>query len=173
MSLVSLASARAAREDAASAGPVRLPSPRRPPTPGDAQAHLIRQLVGFVPVESITFFLATMAAATAEARLWLRWTLFGVVCVFTPFWVEVHYLKRARSRAARAKLPVFELVSGTVAFVAWSTTVPATPWSSVGCFTTRWGLLAALVTAFALAAAAELRDALASRPRGRPRHAVS
>jgi hypothetical protein len=171
MSLVSLAAARAAREDSAAPAlpPTGLPRPRSIPTAAEAQMRVIRQLVGFVPVESITFFLAMLAAATSESQVWLRWVLFGVVCAFTPFWIEIHYLRRARTRAARRKLPLFELVAGLVAFVAWSTTVPASPWSSLGGFTTRWGLLAALVTAFGLAAVAELRAVLAPRPRRRRR----
>jgi len=46
--------------------------------------------------------------------------------------------------------------------------MPNSPWSDVGNFTPRWGLLVALVTAGGLLAVSELREALL---RGRPRRA--
>jgi len=55
--------------------------------------------------------------------------------------------------------------AGLVAFVAWSTSVPGTPWTEIGGFTTRWGLLVALLAAAGLLTVSELREALA---RGRP-----
>ena len=72
------------------------------------------------------------------------------------------------SRRARKKVPLFEMAAGLVAFVAWSTSVPNSPWSEVGNFTPRWGLLVALVTAGGLLTVSELREALL---RGRPRRA--
>lgn len=157
MSLISLASTRALQEDAEAEG---LPRPGRIPSAADAQERVIGQLVAFIPAESVTFFIAALGTATLDARVWVRWLLFGVVCALTPFWVELHYLKKARTRRARRKVPVFEIVAGLIAFVAWSTTVPATPWSSLGGFTTRWGLIVAIGTAFVLVAASEVREAL-------------
>jgi hypothetical protein len=58
--------------------------------------------------------------------------------------------------------------TGVVAFLAWSTTVPGSPWSELGGFTARWGLLVALLTAGAMLTISELREALL---RGRPSRA--
>jgi len=60
------------------------------------------------------------------------------------------------------------MCAGVVAFVAWLTSVPYSPWEQIGGFTTRWGLLIALVTAGALLTVSELREAIL---KGRPRRA--
>jgi fucose 4-O-acetylase-like acetyltransferase len=108
----------------------------------------------------VALFIAVLAAIGVESSIWVRWTLLGVVAALAPLWVEIHYLQKARSRRARKRVPVFEMVAGVVAFAAWSTTVPNSPWNEVGNFTPRWGLLVALVTAGALLTVSELREAL-------------
>jgi hypothetical protein len=163
MSLISLASIRALQEDAVAEGKAR---PGRIPGAVDAQERIVGQLVAFIPAEPVTLFIAALAAVGAESRSWVRWTLLGVVVVLTPVWVEIHYLQKARTRRARRRVPLFEMSAGLIAFVAWSTSVPYTPWSDIGGFTPRWGLLVALLVAGALLSASELREALA---RGHPR----
>jgi len=165
MSLISLASVRALQEDAVAGGLAR---PGRIPDAADAQERIIGQLVAFIPAEPVALFIAVLAAVGTESSAWLRWTLLGVVAGLAPLWVEIHYLQKARSRRARKKVPLFEMVAGVVAFAAWSTTVPNSPWNEVGNFTPRWGLLVALVTAGGLLTVSELREALL---RGRPRRA--
>jgi len=165
MSLISLASVRALQEDAVAKGLAR---PGRIPDAADAQERIIGQLVAFIPAEPVALFIAVLAAVGAESSAWVRWTLLGVVAVLAPLWVEIHYLQKARSRRARKKVPLFEMAAGVVAFVAWSTSVPNSPWSEVGNFTPRWGLLVALVTAGGLLTVSELREALLP---GRPRRA--
>jgi hypothetical protein len=165
MSLISLASVRALQEDAVAQGRAR---PGRIPDAADAQQRIVGQLVAYIPAEPVALFIAVLAAVGPESDSWVRWTLLGVVAVLAPLWVEIHYLQRARSRRARRKLPLFEMVAGVVAFAAWSTSVPDSPWSDIGGFTTRWGLLVALLAAGALVTISELREALL---RGRPRRA--
>src|SRR4051794_11521295 len=167
MSLISLASVRALQEDAAAAGKAR---PGRIPDAADAQERIIGQLVAFIPAEPVTLFIAVLAALGPDASLWVRWTLLGIVSALAPLWVEIHYLQKARSRRARKKLPLFEMGAGIIAFVAWSTSLPGSPWSEIGGFTARWGLLVALLTAGGLLTASELREALL---RGRPRRTVT
>jgi hypothetical protein len=165
MSLISLASVRALQEDAVAAGRAR---PGRIPDAADAQQRIIGQLVAFIPAEPVALFIAVLAAIGGDSDTWVRWTLVGVVAVLAPLWVEIHYLQRARSLRARKKVPVFEMVAGVTAFTAWSTSVPGSPWTDIGNFTPRWGLLVALLTAGALLTVSELREALL---RGRPRRA--
>jgi hypothetical protein len=167
MSLISLASVRALQEDAAAEGHAR---PGRIPGAVDAQERIVGQLVAFIPAEPVTLFIAVLAAVGPEAASWVRWTFLGVVAALAPLWVEIHYLKKVRSRRARRKLPLFEIGAGLVAFVAWSTTVPGSPWSEIGGFTARWGLLVALLTAGAMLTVSELREALI---RDRPRRDLS
>jgi hypothetical protein len=163
MGLISLASVRALQEDAVAEGTRR---PGRIPGAATAQERVIGQLVAFIPAEPVTLFIAVLAAVGTESAFWVRWIVFGVIVVLAPLWIEIHYLQKARSRKARRKVPVFEMCAGVVAFVAWSTSVPYSPWEQIGGFTTRWGLLIALVTAGALLTVSELREALL---KGRPR----
>jgi hypothetical protein len=165
MSLISLASVRALQEDAVAEGRRR---PGRIPGAAGAQERIVGQLVAFIPAEPVTLFIAVLAAVGTESAFWVRWIVFGVVVALAPLWVEIHYLQKARSRKARRKLPLFEMCAGVVAFVAWSTSVPYSPWEQIGGFTTRWGLLIALVTAGALLTVSELREAIL---KGRPRRA--
>jgi len=167
MSLISLASVRALQEDALAEGRAR---PGRIPDATDAQERIVGQLVAFIPAEPVTLFIAVLAAVGPDARSWVRWTLLGVVAALAPLWVQIHYLQKVRSRKARRKLPLFEMGAGVVAFAAWSTTMPGAPWSDIGGFTARWGLLVALLTAGTLLTVSELREALI---RDRPRRGLS
>ena len=163
MSLISLASVRALQEDAVAEWRAR---PGRIPGAADAQERIVGQLVAFIPAEPVTLFIAALGAAGIESRSWVRWTLLGVVALLIPLWVEIHYLKKARSRRARRRVPLFEMGAGLAAFLAWSTSVPQTPWTDIGGFTPRWGLLIALLASGGLLTVSELREALV---RGRPR----
>jgi hypothetical protein len=167
MSLIALASVRALQEDASAEGRAR---PGRVPNALTAQERIVGQLVAFIPAEPVALFIAVLAAVGPASSSWVRWILVGVVAALAPLWVEIHYLQRARSRRARKKVPLFEMTAGVVAFAAWSTTVPDSPWADLGGFTARWGLLVALLTAGGLLTVSELREALA---RGRPRRRAS
>jgi hypothetical protein len=168
MSLIALASVRALQEDASAEGRAR---PGRVPNAITAQERIVGQLVAFIPAEPVTLFIAVLAAVGPSSSTWVRWVLLGVVAALAPLWVEIHYLQRARSRRARRKLPLFEMSAGVLAFAAWSTTLPDSPWSDIGGFTARWGLLVALLTAGTLLTVSELREALL-RGRSRPRRAA-
>ena len=165
MSLISLASVRALQEDAVAEGKAR---PGRIPGAVDAQERIVGQLVAFIPAEPVTLFIATLAAVGGDSRGWVRWTLLGIIAALTPLWVEIHYLQKLRTRRARRRVPVFEMAAGLVAFAAWSTSVPGSPWSDIGGFSARWGLLVALLAAGSLLTVSELREALA---RARPNRA--
>jgi hypothetical protein len=99
--------------------------------------------------------------------------LLAGVAVVTRVRVEIHYLQKTRSRKARRKVPLFEMSAGLAAFAAWSTSVPDSPSTRVGGFTTRWGLVIALVTAGGLPTASELREALAGEEPRRAQAAAS
>ncbi len=157
MSLISLASVRALQEDAVAEGQAR---PGRIPDAVDAQERIVGQLVAFIPAEPVTLFIAVLAAVGPDAASWVRWLLLGIVAALAPLWVEIHYLQKARSRRARRKVPLFEMSAGVVAFAAWSTTLPGSPWSEIGGFNPRWGLLVALLTAGTMLTVSELREAL-------------
>ena len=72
--------------------------------------------------------------------------------------------RKPRSRKApKAGAAVRDERRSLVAFLAWSASVPDKPWTEIGGFTTRWGLVLALAVAGGLLTVSELRDALATR----------
>jgi len=88
MSLISLASVRALQEDAVAEGRAR---PGRVPGAADAQERIVGQLVAFIPAESVTLFIALLAAVGTDAGEWVRWTLLGIVAVRDEVWLpEAH-----------------------------------------------------------------------------------
>lgn len=96
--------------------------------PEGEQKKLRDQLIALVPAEAVGLYVAAIGAA-AEADEWVRWLLFGAVLVLTPTWVTVNYWEE---KGGRTGLPWFELVVGTLAFVAWTTTVPSGTFDDLG-----------------------------------------
>lgn len=146
MSLRSMAVMRAADE----------PSP-----PAGEQKKLRDQLVALIPAEAIVLYVAAVGAA-AEASEWVRWLIFAVVLVLTPAWVLVSYWEL---KGGRTGAPVFELVIGIIAFVAWTTTVPQGTFDDLG-----WpvwaGTIVVAVVSSALALAVRLKAVWAKQSNG-------
>jgi hypothetical protein len=151
MSLTRLAVGRAVTEDAiaaeaeAAAGggsqpgepaqPSPAPSePSQPPaapsvpTPAQAQAGLQSQLLGFVPTDAIAGFVALTAAFSFWDSVWIRVAVLVAVAVTAPFWIVLAYRASAKTAEALQKWPLFQMVVGTAAFIAWSTSVPESVW---------------------------------------------
>lgn len=164
MSIASLAATRARQENAVAE---ERPRPPRVPDAKNAQQRLLGELVQFIPAESLAAAVAVLGAATADSRVWVRAVLLGIVALLVPLWVEIHYLHRTTSSKARREVPLFEMFTSIVAYAAWTTAIPATPWSEISGFTTRWGVLASLVTAALLVPVSELHDELKKRPHRR------
>ncbi len=113
MSLRSMAVMRASDEE-------------RPPE--GEQKRLLDQLITLIPAEAVGLYVAAIGAA-AEADEWVRWLIFAVVLVLVPAWVAVSYWEK---KGGRTSLPWFELSVGTLAFVAWTTTVPLGTFDDLG-----------------------------------------
>lgn len=96
--------------------------------PAGEQKKLRDQLIALVPTAAVGLYVAAIGAA-AEAQEWVRWLIFGAVLAFTPAWVVANYWER---KGGRTGIPVFEVIVGTVAFVAWTTTVPRGTFDDLG-----------------------------------------
>jgi hypothetical protein len=97
---------------------MRASDEERPPE--GEQKKLRDQLIALVPAEAVGLYVAAIGAA-AEAEETVRWLIFVGVLLLTPIWVAVNYWEK---KGGRTKLPWFELTIGTLAFAAWTTTVP-------------------------------------------------
>lgn len=96
--------------------------------PDGEQKKLRDQLIALVPAEAVGLYVAAIGAA-AEANEGVRWAIFGVVLVLTPAWVALNYWEK---KGDHNSLPWFELIVGTLAFVAWTTTVPSGTFDALG-----------------------------------------
>lgn len=99
-----------------------------PDPPAGEQKKLVDQLIALIPAEAVALYVAAIGAA-AEADEWVRWLIFAVVLAFTPVWVTVSYWEK---KGGRTGIPVFEVAIGTVAFLAWTTTVPRGTFDDLG-----------------------------------------
>jgi hypothetical protein len=137
-----------------------MPTPRRPrkrnrtqraadqqaagkPAPVGVPANIVNQLVLWIPVETITLYVGYLALfdpakPTAGTKLcandftW-RWVGFGVFCFLTTVIVLGTYIGKRREAGKKPpfKVPIFEMVFGTVAFAAWAAALPETPFADV------------------------------------------
>jgi hypothetical protein len=130
---------------------------------GDEQKKLRDQLIALVPTEAVALYVAAIGAA-AEADEWVRWVCFGLVLVGTPVWITVNYWE---TRGSRGAIPWFEVVVGTIAFLAWTTTVPRGTLDELGGST--WvGTLIVVIVSAVLALATRMRAIWAKEPAPAP-----
>jgi len=119
MSLRAMAVRRAAEEGSPSQQQVELKV-------GTEEQKLTSQLTDLIPAEALAAYVAAMAAAL-HSSYHVRMLLFWLVLVLTPLWIVCIYWLAAKNEADAAKVPLLEVLVGTVAFVAWALTVPNTP----------------------------------------------
>ena len=133
MSLRSMAMMRAENEAAEQARRSRLTGPRAARDLGPAPAvepdpaleRARDQLIALIPTEAVALFIL-LIGATAEADVGVRIAMLALVAVLGPAWTLVTYWEAKGGRRG-AGWPVFEMAIGTIAFLAWSTSVPASP----------------------------------------------
>jgi hypothetical protein len=150
MSLTRLAEGRAATEDAIAVArnDVRLEEARKPggdqpagervggeapetptvPTAQQAQANFQSQLLAYVPTDAIAGYVALTAAFSSFDAWWVRLLILAGVAATAPLWIVIAYRTAAQTEDALRKWPVFQIVVGTAAFLAWSTSVPDSLW---------------------------------------------
>jgi hypothetical protein len=105
---------------------------------GAEEQKLVSQLTNLIPAEALAGFVAAMAAA-AHSGYHVRMFLFWMILVLTPMWIVGNYWLAAKGGAAR-HWPLLQMFVGTVAFVAWSLTVPGTPFEEHLLFISSEGL---------------------------------
>jgi hypothetical protein len=125
------------------------------PAPGGGAADqatvtkLRDQLVALIPAESLAVFLVAMSVVADESYM-VRWVLVGIVAAGTALWVNTHYRENTKQHRDHRKLPLLEMSVGTAAFVAWATTVPATPFLQIPGYKLEMGVAVIAGAAFLL-----------------------
>lgn len=151
----------------------------RQQAPGTEQSALggyTEILIRLIPTEIIGGYIALLSAlafqqpATCHSPYAGRWWLFGITTALTPVIVLLTYYGRSQRAGARfrIRLITFELVAAPVAFAAWASALPSTPFGSVCSWRPGFGTAAVIGTAILLPLLAPVFSP-ASRPATRGR----
>jgi hypothetical protein len=134
-------------------------------TPTNVVTSALSAIATYIPSEILTLYVAVLAAltpesgaATAAPTPWLTLILFAAT---TPPVVWILYAMKVS--AANKPLPilptqwpVWEMVSATIAFVAWSFAMPQTPFSGQSWYSAPLAGIAVLVVSTVLGLVAPL-----------------
>jgi hypothetical protein len=115
----------------------------------------LKAIVTYIPTEVITLYVAALAAVRAghpstamptTGELTTYWIFLGL----TPVIVWLVYAGKVKTAGKRApvdprKWPWWEMVSATVAFVAWAYALPSSPFSRFTWYTAALGTLVLLI----------------------------
>jgi hypothetical protein len=86
-------------------------------------------LTKYIPVETITLFVAAMATMTALTAMFpgiTKWHVYGVCAAITPLilWLSAFNAFRSGAGTGAFPLPWWRMTAATVAFLVWSLSVP-------------------------------------------------
>jgi hypothetical protein len=145
MSLLATGRLRAAQQNNLAAG--------KDPTADEAQQGWLDTLRTLVPTDAVTAYVALIGATSALAVGW-RIAALALIAVLTPGLVVLSYLDKADEAAKdQVRVPIFDATVGLLAFLAWSTTIPKSPWDQIDGFTPAIGLAITLFASILLGAA--------------------
>lgn len=89
-------------------------------------------LITAIPTEPLALYTFLVAGIVAtidgedDARLGMRWCIYGVTIAFIVLWLMVSYLRQPKAERKR-KLPIAEILAASVAFAAWGLVMPESP----------------------------------------------
>ena len=104
------------------------------PTPQTDVTKALAQIASYIPTEILTLYVAVLAAirnpqSNSSSG---QWGAFVICQLATPTAVWLVYVAKLRQAKPplspeQRLLPVWEMVAGTVAYVAWAVNLPDTP----------------------------------------------
>jgi hypothetical protein len=158
----------------------RRPRPRRP-TPPSTRAPAAEQsaaaghaeiLLRLIPTEIIGAYIALLSVLAfkqpvdCQSSYSGRWWLFGLTVGLTPAVVALIYLGTAKRAGQKFKWSViaFDMVAATIAFAAWASALPSTPFGNLCQWHPGYGTAAVIVTAVFLPLLAPVFSPSARRP---------
>jgi len=103
------------------------------------------QLIALIPTEAVALFILLIGLTANEAVGW-RLGVLAVVSLFAVAWTVLSYWE-ARGGRKGTTVPGFEIIVGLIAFVAWSTSVPASPFDDLDLPTFVGPVIVAVVSA--------------------------
>ena len=138
------------------------PEPAHPTQPQTAVNTALNVLFGYIPTEVLTLYVAVLAALhhSGEIRP-VDWAVFWFFLAFTPLVVWLVFA--AKVKAAGKELPVaprlwpvWEMFAATLAYVAWASALPETPFTDLSFYSSAFAAIMVLVTSTLLGLLAPL-----------------
>jgi hypothetical protein len=111
----------------------RAPAPREVPAAsgdvdvGAEQDKLRDKLISFIPAETLAPTVA-LFGFFAEDSWWWRLGVFVIFVPITAGWIWFNYYDTAKDPKVKATIPVRTMVLGTLAYIVWIGSVPASPY---------------------------------------------
>lgn len=133
-------------------------------TPDSQVNAALRNLTTYIPTEILALYVAILAAVNPPKGAAVSnpsWIAFWCFLVATPIVIWLVYITKARTAGkpipwAISKWPLWEMAAGTIAYVAWAFSLPASPFASYAWYSDGIASIIILVTAQALAFVAPL-----------------
>ncbi len=124
----------------------------------------IRTLTTYIPTETLTLYVAVLAAlqpTTKAAVASPNWAVFWWFLIVTPLVTWLVYITKVKTAGkpipwAPFKWPLWEMAAGTIAYVAWAFALPTTPFTSLGWYSTGLAGVVVLITSTGLGLLAPL-----------------
>ncbi len=113
-------------------------------TPDSQVNAAIRTLTTYIPTETLTLYVAVLAALqppTKAAAANSSWAVFWWFLIVTPLVIWVVYITKAKTAGksipwAPLKWPLWQMAAGTIAYVAWAFALPTSPFTSFEWYST-------------------------------------
>lgn len=135
--------------------PERAEAARGSQTSENTVSTALTTLTTYVPTEALTLYVALVAAlqpaANTDPSTTGRWIAFWFFLIFTPLAVWVTFATKLVSDNKELPLrfrfwPKWEMIAGTLAYVAWAMGLPDTPFSQYSWYSSSVAGFAVLIT---------------------------
>ena len=133
-------------------------------TPESQVNAAIRTLTTYVPTETLTLYVAVLAALQPPGKETVSgpsWAIFWCFLIATPLVIWLVYITKVKTADmpipwAPLKWPLWEMAAGTIAYVAWAFALPTTPFGSFLWYSTGLAGVIVLITSTVLGLLAPL-----------------
>lgn len=113
-------------------------------------SNALGTITTYIPTEMLTLYVAVVAALGSDATVTTRWIAFAVFLPLTPLTVWLLFATQVKSSGKRIPVavmrwPIWEMVAGTIAFLAWAIALPQTPFAEITWYSSAIGGVVVLV----------------------------
>jgi len=118
----------------------------------------VRTLTTYIPTETLTLYVAVLAALAPPAGAMApgtAWKVFWCFLLATPVVVWLVFVTKLKTEGkpipwAFLKWPLWEMAAGTIAYVAWAFSLPASPFATLAWYSAALAGIVVLVVSTGL-----------------------